>query len=135
MKIKNIVSIGLSIVFFLCYSGNFKINIAAANENIDYYVTLDSESDEYKGWKSKIVDSSNNNKITKFALKKSSNGIRNNYLSLNFYNDKFTLGTIDGDPNSTTDNNQKLLYGYPNSGTSYTTVRIDGNDYTFQPII
>lgn len=46
-------------------------------------------------------------------------------------NGKFTLGTVEGDPNNDSDNNVTLMYGYPEANTSYTTVRIDDIDYMY----
>ena len=43
----------------------------------------------------------------------------------------FTIGTTGGDPAITTDDYVKLMYGHPYPGTSFTTVRIDGSDYTY----
>lgn len=39
----------------------------------------------------------------------------------------YTIGTTGGNPDINTDNNKKMLYGYPDTGTSYTTVVINGN--------
>lgn len=133
MKFRKIISIGLSMMFALSLCSNFKINAENTNESFDCYTILDANSIEYQNWKAEIADSKNTKKIATYVLKKNSNGISNDYLALNFYNERFTLGTIGGDPNLNTDNNQKLLYGYPDSGTSYTTIRIDNEDYVFQP--
>ncbi len=38
----------------------------------------------------------------------------------------FTIGTVEGDPSRSTDDNQPLLYGHPFPATSDTMVRIDG---------
>jgi hypothetical protein len=46
-------------------------------------------------------------------------------------NGRFTIGNTGGNPNSTSDNNKILLYGHPNPWSSYTTIRIDNNDYIF----
>ena len=50
-------------------------------------------------------------------------------------NGQFTMGTREGDPNSTTDNNQNLLFGHPDPWSSETLVRIDGTDYAFQEYV
>jgi len=42
-------------------------------------------------------------------------------------NGKFTIGTTNGNPNTLSDDKQRLLYGYPNGLlTSYSTIQIDG---------
>ncbi|MCR5487144.1 MAG: Ig-like domain-containing protein [Lachnospiraceae bacterium] len=43
-----------------------------------------------------------------------------------------TIGTTGGLPNSTEDNNKKLIFGHPGSSTSHTTVRVNGKDYNFE---
>ena len=44
---------------------------------------------------------------------------------------RFTVGTTGGDPENPYDDYKKLIYGHPNPGTSFTTIRIDGNDYIY----
>lgn len=81
--------------------------------------------------------------------KKSSNFLRlassaqssSGYANGKMYNDyieyavassgRFTIGTTGGNPDLSTDNNQILLYGHPNPRTSYTTLKIDGNNYVY----
>lgn len=46
---------------------------------------------------------------------------------------RFALGTTGGNPDSETDNNKRLLFGYPTGGTSYTTIQIDGFNNIFTP--
>ena len=41
----------------------------------------------------------------------------------------YTMGTTGGNPATGTDDNQKLLFGYPTSFSSYLTVRIDDINY------
>ena len=43
----------------------------------------------------------------------------------------YTMGTTGGNPATGTDDNQKLLFGYPTSFSSYMTVRIDDTNYYF----
>jgi thiol-disulfide isomerase/thioredoxin len=43
----------------------------------------------------------------------------------------FTVGTTGGDPENPDDNYKDLMYGHPYPGTSFTTIRIDGNDYRY----
>ncbi|MCR5468889.1 MAG: hypothetical protein K6F37_08010, partial [Lachnospiraceae bacterium] len=43
----------------------------------------------------------------------------------------FTFGTKEGNPNYTSDNNAKLLYGHPNPRTSETLITVDGEEYVF----
>ena len=51
------------------------------------------------------------------------------------YNGRFTIGTTGGDPSISTDDNQMLLYNHPEPQTSFSTIRVDGNDYVYNPDI
>lgn len=44
---------------------------------------------------------------------------------------RFGVDTTGGDPMKASDDNQRLVYGDPVPNTSYTTVRIDGQNYVF----
>lgn len=44
---------------------------------------------------------------------------------------RFAIETTGGNPESAADNNQPLLYGRPQPWTSFTTVRINGQDWVF----
>ena len=46
-------------------------------------------------------------------------------------NGRFTLGNIGGDPNNPNDDDKILLFGHPSPWSSFTSIRIDGVDYTF----
>lgn len=72
----------------------------------------------------------NPGEITIMAL--NSGYILNSYIEayINSYG-YYTIGTVEGDPNSDTDDNQKLLFGHPDSSTTNTLIRIDGVDYWF----
>lgn len=59
--------------------------------------------------------------------------IYNEYLSLNVKksNGHFSIGTTEGNPDLTTDDNKKLLFGWPDSWSSYTTIVVDDNIYKY----
>lgn len=60
------------------------------------------------------------------------NQLENEYISVATSDvGRFTIGTTGGDPDNTKDDNKKLLYGHPSPRTSYTTLKIDNNNYTF----
>ncbi len=44
---------------------------------------------------------------------------------------RFALGTTGGDPATDSDNDKKMMYGFPSSSTSYTTVAVDDNAYEY----
>ena len=45
---------------------------------------------------------------------------------------QFSFGTVDGDPNSSTDDSKKLLFGWSGGGTSCTMLSINGSTALFQ---
>ena len=106
--------------------------IAEEMDNLSYYTSLDANSEEYQNWKASMA-TNETEQVATFSFKNASNGIYNDYLELICYGGNYSLGTTGGNPESTSDNNARLLYGYPGSGTSYTTIRIDGCDYKFSP--
>lgn len=116
---------------------SFGTAMLASAENIDteldYYISLDANSDEYQEWKAAYSSEISANTISTFDLRGSANGISNEYIEITLNGNKYTLGTTGGNPDSAADNNQRLLYGYPSGGTSYTTVQIDGVNNIFTP--
>nr|WP_304216718.1 chitobiase/beta-hexosaminidase C-terminal domain-containing protein [Fredinandcohnia onubensis] len=58
--------------------------------------------------------------------------IANEFLSIaNDDTGRFTVGVTGGNPAIDTDDDQILLYGHPYPGTSFTTVKINGEDHIF----
>ena len=116
---------------------SFGTAMLASAENIDteldYYISLDANSDEYQEWKAAYSSGISANTISTFDLRGSANGISNEYIEITLNGNKYTLGTTGGNPDSAADNNQRLLYGYPSGGTSYTTVQIDSVNNIFTP--
>lgn len=106
---------------------------AEADTDTEYYSSLDPNSDTYQEWKSKFSVEQEVSPKKQLRSTVSSNSIKNDYLELVYNTENYSLGTIGGDPSISTDNNKRLLYGYPNKGTSYTTIRIDGQNYKFSP--
>ena len=100
----------------------------------DYYMSLDPNGEEYQEWKANYaLNPTSENAVSTFSVRSSANGISNDYIEITLNGSRYTLGTTGGNPDSTTDNNKRMLYGYPSGGTSYTTVQIDGTNYTFTP--
>ena len=48
-------------------------------------------------------------------------------------NGRFTIGTTGGNPDNPNDNNKIMLYGHPSPWSSYTTVKVDGGLYIYNP--
>ena len=66
------------------------------------------------------------------AMTGGSGTFSNDYLEVAINgNGQFTIGTNKGDPDYDTDDDQKLLYGHPNPGTSETKIKIDDDEYVF----
>jgi hypothetical protein len=58
--------------------------------------------------------------------------LENEYINVAIRpNGRFTIGTNEGNPEIATDNGKKLLFGWPRSNTTYTTVRLDGINYYY----
>lgn len=93
---------------------------------------LDPMSDEYAELKAALTAKTG---ITTFSLGNTSlNGslLSNEYIAVNASsNGRFTIGTTGGDPDRSTDDNKKLIYGHPGGNTSYTTVRVNGKSYVY----
>lgn len=93
---------------------------------------LDPMSDEYAELKAALTAKTG---ITAFSLGNTFlNGtlLSNEYIAVNASsNGRFTIGTTGGDPDRSTDDNKKLIYGHPRGNTSYTTVRVNGKSYVY----
>ncbi|MCR5793717.1 MAG: Ig-like domain-containing protein [Solobacterium sp.] len=62
----------------------------------------------------------------------SSGHISNEYLDVSVGSDgRFSIGNVEGNPNYTSDNGKKLIYGYPDTGTSTTLIYVDGTAHVF----
>ncbi len=48
-------------------------------------------------------------------------------------NGRFTVGTTGGNPDNPNDNYKIMLYGHSSPSTSYTTIRVDGSNYIYDP--
>lgn len=58
--------------------------------------------------------------------------IHNEYIDAYFQsNGRFSFGTVEGDPSISTDNNQKLLFGWSTGGTSSTLLSVNGETAFF----
>ena len=84
---------------------------------------------EYSEWKESLVVETPRT----FSLRATVNNdlLSNEYLELWAGGGYFTLGTKEGDPGLTTDNNKIMIFGHPNSSTSYTTINVAGTNYKY----
>lgn len=74
--------------------------------------------------------------VSRFRLARavqSGNRLSNEYIefAVNPVNGRLTVGTVGGNPELSSDNNQIMLFGHPNPGTSYTTVVVDGESFIY----
>lgn len=104
-------------------------------EGYQYYSTLDPNGDEYQNWKAELTESleTNSEKSMLKSVLKNSTIIANDYIEFNTNQyGLYTIGTTGGNPNSTTDDNKKMLYGHPGGSTSKTTINVGGkiNQFT-----
>lgn len=130
-NLKRFLSGGLATILTLSMF-SFPVNAEEVDNDLDYYMSLDSNSEEYQEWKATISTTEDSN-VSVFSLNESSTGIYNEYLEIICVGGNYSLGTTGGTPESSTDDNKKLLFGYPGSETSYTTIQIDGQNYKFVP--
>ena len=61
------------------------------------------------------------------------NVIKNRYIGLFMANGSYSIGTEEGDPFNSQDNNKKLVYGHPRGTSSCTTINIDGTPIRYAP--
>lgn len=93
-------------------------------------------SDEYATWKESLIENhAQTRTASRSMLAISSTGmVSNDFVEFYVGSDgRFTIGTTGGNPGISTDDYKKLLYGHPSSGTSYTTIRVDGENNIFTP--
>lgn len=98
------------------------------------------DEETYRIWKEEIIKkleceqtNSEQDEIKLFASGSTSGSIENEYIKFNYLDGRYGLFTTGGNPDNPNDDNQKLLYG--TGSTSYTTVRINGMNYSFSPDI
>lgn len=72
-----------------------------------------------------------------FSQKKSPTiSLQNEFIRIetnveDFDTGRFSIDTVKGDPTREADDNKILIYGYPKPWTSFTTIRINGENYIF----
>lgn len=61
-----------------------------------------------------------------------SGSISNSYIDVRVGSDgRYSIGNVEGNPNYDSDDNEKLLYGYPSTRTSTTLININGESRVF----
>ena len=98
----------------------------------DPFAGLDPDSDEYAQIKAQYAGGAVPSK--RRMLKSASlnnNVLSNEYIELYAAGGKFSIGTTGGDPERTSDDNKILVYGHRGGGTSFTTVRVNGESYVY----
>ncbi|MDR1135736.1 MAG: InlB B-repeat-containing protein [Clostridiales Family XIII bacterium] len=101
----------------------------AADENASNYP---SDPKEYQIWKDGLKPQEYGASGIIAPLAVVGNLMYNAYIEAYVgSNGRFTMGTTEGNPNISTDNNALLLYGHPSPWSSETLVRVDGVDTFF----
>ena len=137
----NIISQGqtIEIIFEATYLDSIQEpTLYILDEEINYQDYPEDE-EAYKTWKENILKKEerkrNNSKlyeITTLATTEPTTGsISNEYIKFNYLNGYHGVVTTGGNPDNPNDDNKLLIYG--GGSTSYTTIRIDGNNYEFSP--
>lgn len=125
-------SIALLLSFAIMMVTVSDLSVSAYAEEIDTYgwemlESFDPSSDEYAQLKEMLTN------VNFF----SSTNVQGNYMSNDYIavnvasNGRFTIGTTEGNPNNSNDNNKVMIYGHPGGNTSYTTVKVDGKTYIY----
>lgn len=94
-------------------------------------IEIDPEVDPegYQAWKDMLTGSGM--MLMALTEQPSNNIIGNDYVEIWANDGYFTIGTTGGNPELSSDNNKKMIYGHPNSQTSYTTIRVGGQTYKY----
>mgnify|MGYP000059139507 CR=1 FL=1 len=113
---------------------------AFADDYVDeyqYYSTLDPNGEEYQEWKSNLASSAVSvpqNRMLKSILKNNTL-IANDYIEFNTAsNGHYTIGTIGGNPNSSTDDNYDCKINSLADQNTDIMCNIDGNIYLYTNI-
>ena len=86
-------------------------------------------AEEYAEWKASLCAS---DEEATFETLASSGYIRNDFIEAYIRADgHYTMGTTGGNPDSTTDNNKKLLFGHPSPWSTETLIKIDDTETFF----
>ncbi len=131
---KKVVS--LVMVILLIFANVFQMigSIATVAGNA-IYGEPPVNSSQYEEWKQWYVNNGNFsflNGSSAYAASISGNVMYNSYLELAVANNsRYTIGTSGGNPDISTDNYKRLLFGHPSPSTSYTTIRINGTNYKY----
>lgn len=93
--------------------------------------------EEYSRQKNKFVNQFNTKRsVARLMLSSatvSGNTLSNEFIefAVNSSNGRFTVGTVAGNPDLSTDDNKIMLYGHSNPRTSYTTFHVNGESYIY----
>lgn len=128
---RKLIGVILCVCVILSSVGISNGNVLASEGDSEYYQQLNSNSNKYRECKESISKSTG--KMKARSITNSTTLISNDYIEFNTLSSgRFSIGTVEGNPDIDTDNNKKMLFGHPAGSTSYTTVRIDGKSNQFQ---
>lgn len=139
---KSILSIFLSILLVVMIPAQYgkangnQQNMKAVGMDEYNNVEIEMSDEEYAVWKENYISQfQETNGVASRLSIISGNTLENEYIGISLAsNGRFTIGTTGGNPDITTDDNKKLLYGYPGGTTSYTTVRINGRSHIYSAL-
>lgn len=108
------------------------------NPHVLFEAEDDLSEEEYNQKKSEFMDEMLSGLAAvpaTMAVRSTSSGnmFSNEYLefAVNQSTGRFTIGTVAGNPELSTDDNKVMLYGHSNPWSSYTTVRVNGTSYIY----
>ncbi|KUO75864.1 MAG: hypothetical protein APF81_05395 [Desulfosporosinus sp. BRH_c37] len=93
--------------------------------------------DQYAAWKQNLSNAASSDSQVS-TLGYSNGKMYNDYIEYvvangGSSNGRFTIGTTGGNPDNAYDNYKRMLFGHPSPWSSYTTVKLDGSNYIYNP--
>lgn len=119
----------------VCLLGTTIAAADASEKNYTFHVDESWSDEEYALQKQAFIDRLAARTAAPMMLRASISGntMYNEYVEVAVDSSecRFSIGTRGGDPGLASDDNQKLLFGHPSPGTSYTTVVVNGTEYIY----
>ncbi len=117
----------LMLAFVLIFSKSIKTK--AAEETNEESTLIQERTKEYEEWKEGLL---NRQSMSLRSTTSTTGSVSNDCIAFYVGSDgRFSIGTTGGDPDNSEDNNKKLIYGYPSTGSSYTTFNVDNEPYIY----
>lgn len=131
VKIRKVLCTFLPVLLIVAQLPVNNVLAVSANES----KTIAEQKEEKLKQYLEETKSKNDNGIRPFSATSEKTMIENDYLEFMVDdNGRFTIGNVEGNPDYTSDNKEILLFGHPDPGTSFSTIRIQSNEYETKDI-